>query len=838
MDIRSLVLMAGCSVAATACSPDPVLDRGAVLDRRAVLDRQTWWDNRDFDWYEARIPFFESPNPDLDATYYYRWEVVTKHLTYGSPETGYTFTEFIDRPFWSGTYGAISCPLGHQHYEVRWLKDRRIVEDFARYWFETPGAQPRSYSNWYGDAMWATYLVWGDKRFLETVLPHMEAQYEGWTREHWDPDHRMFRWDGMHDGMETNINSRLTADTFSGAEGYRPTLNSYLFADARAIGQAAALLGDSGKGRLYEERAADLKARVQEELWDPSRDFFFHQYANNELDGIRAKSLTYETGPHAGSPHGRELLGYVPWQFNLPDPGREAAWRFLMDTAYFASPFGPTTVERNDPQFLISDVCCVWSGNEWPYATTQTLAAMANLLNDYEQPYVTKADYVSLLETYSLDQRMDGRPYVAEAANPMTGSWEGHNTFYHSEHYFHSGYVDLIITGLMGLRPRADDQLEVNPLIPDDWPYAALEGVDYHGYDVAILWDRDGQRYGKGRGLTVLVDGQVVANAPTPERLIVPIGPPIVPEAMERPHNFAVNNGRAYPVATASYSAPTTPPFYAVDGSVWYHASPPNRWTTVGSTNAEDWFQVDFGIERPVESVVLYFIEDGDSIGPPAAYAIDVRDGDRWVEVSGERSSGVTTARRATRVSLATAPTSGIRVRLTHRAGRATGLSEIEAWGDAPLPLAEPLAPSPNLAFGATATASYTYSGDRLEQLTDMQLGFTRYSRNRWSARESPNPRDWVALELGSTHTVGVVDLYLYGDRGLGTPASYAVEVWDGGGWVPIDERSRQPETPTAWAMNRLVFEPVATDRVRVLFDHALPSFTGVTEIMIWGSEP
>jgi hypothetical protein len=119
-----------------------------------------------------------------------------------------------------------------------------------------------------------------------------------------------------------------------------------------------------------------------------------------------------------------------------------------------------------------------------------------------------------------------------------------------------------------------------------------------------------------------------------------------------------------------------------------------------------------------------------------------------------------------------------------------------------------------------------------------MQLGFTRYSRNRWSARESPNPRDWVAVELGSTHTVGVVDLYLYGDRGLGTPASYAVEVWDGGGWAPIDERSRQPATPTAWAMNRLVFEPVATDRVRVLFDHALPWFTGVTEIMIWGNEP
>jgi hypothetical protein len=832
MDIRSLILTVSFGVVATACSSD------SVLDRRALLERQTWWDNRDFGWYEARIPFFESPNPDIDATYYYRWEVVTKHLTYGSPETGYTFTEFIDRPFWSGTYGGISCPLGHQHYEVRWLKDRRVVEDFARYWFETPGAQPRSYSNWYGDAMWATYLVMGDRRFLETVLPHMEAQYRGWTREHWDPDHRMFQWDGMHDGMETNINSRLTADTFAGAEGYRPTLNSYLFADARAIAQAAALLGDSGKARLYEERAAELKARVQDELWDPSRDFFFHQFANDEPHGIRAKSLTYETGPEAGSPHGRELLGYVPWQFNLPDPGHEAAWRFLMDTAYFAAPFGPTTVERNDPQFLISDVCCIWSGNEWPYATTQTLVAMANLLNNYEQSYVTRADYVSLLETYSLDQRMEDRPYIAEAADPVTGSWEGHNTFYHSEHYFHSGYVDLVITGLMGLRPRADDSLEVNPLIPDDWPYAALEGVDYHGYDVAILWDRDGQRYGKGRGLTVLVDGRLVANAPTLGRLVTPIDPPVVPASTGRPHNFAVNNGREYPVATASYSAPATPPFYAVDGSVWYHASPPNRWTTVGSANDEDWLAVDFGIERPVEAVVLYFIEEGDRITPPAEYAVDVREGDRWVEVTGERTPALPAARRANRVSLGTIRTSGLRIRLTHQAGRATGLSEMEVWGQGALPLEEPRMPSPNLAFGASATASYTYAGDRLEQLTDMQIWFTRYSRNRWSALESPNGQDWVAVELGAMHTVGVVDLYLYGDRGLAAPASYAVEVWDGSAWVPVGERSRFPEMPTVWAMNRVVFEPVETDRVRLLFDHDLPSFTGVTEIMIWEREP
>src|SRR5256885_2377919 len=123
-----------------------------VLDKQKLLDAQTFWDNRDWDWYKANIPFFECPDPDITTTYYYRWELLTKHLTYGSPNSGYTFSEFIDRPFWSGAYGAISCPAGHQLYEARWLREKTIGEEFARYWFRKPRAQPRRYSTWIADA--------------------------------------------------------------------------------------------------------------------------------------------------------------------------------------------------------------------------------------------------------------------------------------------------------------------------------------------------------------------------------------------------------------------------------------------------------------------------------------------------------------------------------------------------------------------------------------------------------------------------------------------------------------------------------------------------------------
>ncbi len=107
----------------------------------------------------------------------------------------------------------------------------------------------------------------------------------------------------------------------------------------------------------------------------------------------------------------------------------------------------------------------------------QVFKAMANLLQNYEQQVVTKTDYNRLLGIYTRSHRKDGKPYLAEALHPDTGSFAGHDTYNHSEHYFHSGYCDLVITGLVGLKPRGDDVIEVDPLAPDNWKYFALDDV-------------------------------------------------------------------------------------------------------------------------------------------------------------------------------------------------------------------------------------------------------------------------------------------------------------------------------------------------------------------------
>src|SRR5699024_10282037 len=78
-----------------------------------------------------------------------------------------------------------------------------------------------------------------------------------------------------------------------------------------------------------------------------------------------------------------------------------------------------------------------------------------------------------------------------------------------SIYYNHSGFADLVISDLVGIRPRADDTLEVNPLIPKStWDWFALENVKYHGRELTIVWDRDGSKYNQGEGFQIWADGK------------------------------------------------------------------------------------------------------------------------------------------------------------------------------------------------------------------------------------------------------------------------------------------------------------------------------------------
>ncbi|HEX3148231.1 MAG TPA: discoidin domain-containing protein [Gemmataceae bacterium] len=823
------------------------------FDKQKLLEAQTFWDNKDWDWYKQNIPFFDCPDPDLVTTYYYRWELLTKHLTYGSPNGGYSFTEFIDRPFWSVAYGSISCPAGLQLYEARWLRDSWAARDYLRYWFKTAGAEPRRYSTWLADAAVAVDDVmpfWPSS--IGTLLPDLVKNFEAWEKEHFDKDVGLFWQTGHDDGMEFNINSRQTQDIVRGAPAYRPTLNSYMYADALAIARIADRKGEGATADLYRKKAAALKDNVQKKLWDPKRQFFFPMAKRDEeRDGfkVKAASLTYQTGQFAGNEHGRELIGYVPWQFNLPDPGYEAAWKPLMDTDGFLAPFGPTTVERKDPLFKISPTCCWWSGNSWPYATSQTLTAMANLLQNYKQDVVTKDDYIKLLTTYAKTHRKNGKPYIAEACNPDTGSWQGHDSFNHSEHYFHSNYIDLIITGLIGLRPQDDWKVHLHPLVPDSWDYFALVDVPFKNFTVSVYWDRTGNRYGLGKGMHVIYTSTHSFDRVKPVA-VGRGGGTFFGTAPRSRTNFAVNNDGAYfPRVLASFTGQGSSTSKLIDGNYWYHVSPPNRWTCEGSPNKTDWCAIDFGVKRKINKVMLYVLDDGEKVTPPQKIRVEYWNGKDWKPVSlpyGGDALPEPRGREPYVIVFPTENTQKIRALLTHRDGSRSGLSEFEAWGEIhhsesdgniePAPM-----PAGNFAFNPDgkpfpkASASFTSRFDKVEFANDGKVNFAGSPNNRWTSYESPNASDWLEIDFGVKKTFRRVELAIYDDRGgVQAPASYDVQIWAGTAWQSVPKQKKSPEKPVGGQFNEVAFDAVTASKVRVVFTHPAKARSGVSEMFVW----
>ena len=461
---------------------------------------------------ERNIPLLDCPDKDIEEIYYFRWWTYRKHVK-KTPD-GFVITEFLPKVGWSGKHNTINCPAAHHFYEGRWLHEPKYLDDYAVFWFRG-GGSPRRYSFWAADAYWARHLVRPDKALLTGLLADLVRNYEAWEKSRRDESGLFWQIDDR-DGMEVSI----------GGSGCRATINSYMYGDAVALAKIAELAGRDDPAKEYGRKAARTKQLVQTKLWDADAKFY----------------KTLPRGRGKGRVDVRELHGYTPWYFHLPDPGQEVAWKQLMDPKGFFAPYGPTTAEQRHPRFTVSYKGheCQWNGPSWPFSTAVTLTALANLLNDYKQSAVAKADYFKTLKIYTKSHRLkrpDGRvvPWIDENLNPHTGDWisrtrlktwkngtwsKGKGGKERGKDYNHSTYCDLIITGLIGLRPRADETVVVHPLVPKDtWEWFCLDNVRYHGRTVTILWDKTGRKYGRGKGLQVFADGKPVAQADTLQRV-------------------------------------------------------------------------------------------------------------------------------------------------------------------------------------------------------------------------------------------------------------------------------------------------------------------------------
>jgi hypothetical protein len=165
----------------------------------------------------------------------------------------------------------------------------------------------------------------------------------------------------------------------------------------------------------------------------------------------------------------------------------------------------------------------MWNGPTWPHANSLVMSGMAETLRRYPGSPLTPAKLLELFGSATRAQIKDGdppQPWTGEFYRGDTGQWKTAE-----RDYFHSTWIDILIGDLIGLRPRADDLLEIHPLLEEEtWSFWELRDVAYHGHRVAISWHGPQARGAAGSvGLTIEIDGEVRHRQPDLSPVTLPL---------------------------------------------------------------------------------------------------------------------------------------------------------------------------------------------------------------------------------------------------------------------------------------------------------------------------
>ena len=476
------------------------------------------------DWMRSHVPVFECPDKTIEETYYFRWWVLRKHIKQ-TPE-GMIFTEFLPDVPWAGPYNSINSASGHHISEARWLRGgKKYIDDYIRFWFRGSG-NVYSYSSWIVNAVYEYCLLTGDFGIACELLQDFVAFYEKIEKTHktkfglfWSHDDR--------DAMEKSISGN----------GLRPTLNSYMYANACAVSKIAAHADDIKLSELFAKKASTLYENINRYLWDETAGF----YKVIPLESKDSETIEFDFGKIPLSKNVREEIGYIPWYFDLAEKDKDIAFKYLLDINHFGADFGPLTAERVHPDTLKPDPSheCLWNGPSWPFATTQTINSIIKMLKQRDCAYFDKTDFMKLIKTYSschyrinedgvrinwLDENLDpdsgewlSRKILKEAG------WPEHKAGYErGKDYNHSGFCDLIIRGLCGIDINENNEINIDPLLLQDmWDYFFIDGLPYKNHIIKVIYDSKGTRYNKGKGLMLYVDGKLAGQADIIKKLNV-----------------------------------------------------------------------------------------------------------------------------------------------------------------------------------------------------------------------------------------------------------------------------------------------------------------------------
>ncbi len=619
------------------------------------------------------------------------------------------------------------------------------------------GSPNGTYEQYIGREAWNSYKVHGGApALLNNLARYIAGDVNGQLAKYDTNRNYLIEYDS---GALTGNDADAVALAYYQRAQER-TESAFWYAGARSAAEAYTLLGNSAQATTMNTTANNIRSAVLNNLWDNAAASAGGKVF--KMKDIQTGSLVPWKDQQNWSPF---TEGLVP---NTADY-REAL-RFYADRAQM--PIMPSYTANQADKAAAVAAGKGGSNNFSNINSTLHAQLFASALRNYPSSYVTPDMYRKLIEWQTWTEYIGGDNRLPDNNefwydyNPSTRtlgrSWIHHNIL--------GAYNFMLIEDVVGVRPRADNIVELWP-IDMGYDHFTLNNLSYHGRDFTVVWDKpnDGRTYyasapqgyslyiGGQRVLTVsdlahltwnpasgsvsILDGSSTsvsfsAPAALPDAINVSLSsnPRMVDIAQKAGvdlsaatgslPNLALNRAASASFTTTSPSLQSTNPSNAVDGFTvsglpvsvggWTGLNP--IWGTSGSPNTQDWFEVNLGSQTTFDTLKLYFYSNksfgiqGNTYREPSAYTVQYYNGSAWVDAPSQVRTPATPLPNYNRVTFAPVSAQRVRVLMTRTGTYGIGLKEMQVFntGQSGPTLTPTSTPTRTPTPGATPTPTLT----------------------------------------------------------------------------------------------------------------------------------
>ncbi len=187
--------------------------------------------------------------------------------------------------------------------------------------------------------------------------------------------------------------------------------------------------------------------------------------------------------------------------------------------------------------------------------------------------------------------------------------------------------------------------------------------------------------------------------------------------------------------------------------------------------------------------------------------------------------------------------TDRIRVLVNNALASYSRITEVEAWTSAASRTSTNVASQAN---GGVASSSGAYSSAYPASAVNNgdRKGVNWGNGGGWNDATPGSYPDWVQINFNGVQSISEIDVFTVQDNyaapldptptmtfaQYGTTA-FQVQYWNGSGWVDVPGGNVAGNN-LVW--RQFVFSPISTDRIRVLVNNALASYSRITEVEAW----